>query len=108
VNPKSDHLVVLVTAPLLPVARKLAGKILSARLAACVNLLPAIESHYRWQGKIERGGEVLMLVKTRREKLKDLRRLIKRHHPYETPEIIALPIVGGSKKYLKWIDESLQ
>lgn len=107
-NPKSCHLLVLVTAPLLPVARKLAGKILAARLAACVNLLPGVESHYWWQGKLECSGEVLMLIKTTGDQLKPLRRLIKRHHPYETPEFIALPITSGSKKYLKWIEASVR
>lgn len=98
---------VLVTAPLLPVARKLTGKILDARLAACVNLLPAIESHYWWKGKLERSGEVLMLIKTTNAQLKALRRLVKKHHPYETPEFIALPIESGSKKYLKWLEASV-
>lgn len=89
-------------------ARKLAGKILAARLAACVNLLPGVESHYWWQGKLECSGEVLMLIKTTGDHLKPLRRLIKRHHPYETPEFIALPITSGSKKYLKWIEASVR
>jgi periplasmic divalent cation tolerance protein len=108
VNLKSSFKIVLVTAPLLPVARKLAGKILAARLAACVNLLPGVESHYWWQGKLERGNEILMLIKTTADQLKPLRRLIKRHHPYETPEFIALPVTSGSRKYLKWIEASVQ
>jgi len=97
----------LVTAPLLPVARKLAGKILAAKLAACVNVLPAMESHFWWKGRLERSGEVLLLIKTTSAQLKRLRRLVKSHHPYETPEFIALPIASGSKKYLKWIEASV-
>lgn len=97
----------LVTAPILAIARKLAGQILTRKLAACVNILPAVESHYWWQGKITRSGEVLMLIKTTADQLKALRRLIKRAHPYDTPEFIALPIASGSKKYLKWIEASL-
>lgn len=98
---------VLVTAPLLPVARKLAEKILNARLAACVNLLPSVESHYWWKGKLERSAEVLMLIKTTSAQLKRLRRVVKSHHPYETPEFIALPIASGSKKYLKWLEAAV-
>lgn len=97
----------MVTAPLLPVARKLADRILAAKLAACVNLLPAIESHYWWKGKRECSSEVLLLIKTTSAQLKRLRRLVKSHHPYETPEFIALPIASGSKKYLKWLEASV-
>ncbi len=98
----------MVTAPLLPVARKLADRILTAKLAACVNLLPAIESHYWWKGKLECSSEVLLLIKTTSAQLKRLRRLVKSHHPYETPEFLALPIESGSKKYLKWIEASVK
>lgn len=98
----------MVTAPLLPIARKLAGQILTKKLAACVNIIPGVESHYWWEGKITRSGEVLLIIKTTGEQLKPLRRLIKRIHPYETPEFIALPIESGSKKFLKWIEASVQ
>jgi periplasmic divalent cation tolerance protein len=106
VNPASRFHLVLVTAPLLPVARKLAGQILTAKLAACVNILPGVQSHYWWKGRIEKSGEVLMLIKTTAARLRPLRRLVKRHHPYEVPEFIAVPIEKGGKKYLQWIEES--
>jgi periplasmic divalent cation tolerance protein len=107
VNTKARFQVVLVTAPLLPVARKLTEQILRARLAACVNLLPAVESHYWWEGKLEKSGEVLLLIKTTANHLKALRRLVKRNHPYTTPEFIALPVASGSKKYLKWLEAAV-
>ncbi len=106
-NLKSKCQIVLVTAPLLPIARKLTQQILTAKLAACVNILPAVESHYWWQGKLTRSGEVLLLIKTTSDHLKALRRLVKRNHPYETPEFVALDIDSGSKKYLQWIADSV-
>jgi periplasmic divalent cation tolerance protein len=98
--------VVLVTAPDLKTARKLAKAALQARLVACANLVPRIESHYRWQGKLERGREVLMVLKTTRGRLPALEKLILAEHPYDTAEFIVLPIQGGAKRYLRWVDES--
>jgi periplasmic divalent cation tolerance protein len=94
---------VLVTAPDLKTARSLAKATLSARLAACANLVPKIESHYRWQGKIESSGEVLMILKTAQSKLAALEKLILSRHPYDTPEFLVLPLGAGSKKYLDWL-----
>jgi periplasmic divalent cation tolerance protein len=98
--------VVLVTAPDLKTARKLAKAALQARLVACVNLVLRIESHYRWQGKLERGREVLMVLKTTRVRLVALEKLILTEHPYDTAEFIVLPVQGGAKRYLRWLDES--
>jgi periplasmic divalent cation tolerance protein len=95
--------VVLMTAPTLVVARKLACVALEARLAACVNLLPRLESHYWWEGRMESSREVLLILKTTRANLASLERLLVREHPYETPECVALPITRGSKRYLDWI-----
>ena len=95
--------VVLVTAPDLKTARALARAALSARLVACANLLPKIESHYRWQGKIASGTEVLLVLKTARSKLAALEKLILAGHPYDTPEFLALPVSAGNKKYLGWL-----
>lgn len=95
--------VVLVTAPDLKTARALARAALSARLVACANLLPKIESHYRWQGKIASGTEVLLVLKTARSKLAALEKLILAGHPYDTPEFLALPVSLGNKKYLDWL-----
>ncbi len=107
VKSKSRYQLVMVTAPLLPVARKLAEKILTARLAACINVVPGLESHFWWKGKRNSCREVLLLIKTTSDRLKPLRRLVKNHHPYDTPEFIALPIESGSKKYLKWLESSV-
>jgi periplasmic divalent cation tolerance protein len=93
------HHVIFVTAPDLTVARELASGVLENRLAACVNLVPGVESHYRWEGKLCEETEVLMLLKTTEEKLAA--------HPYDTPEFVALKIEAGSTRYLDWISESV-
>ena len=100
--------VVLVTVPDLKLARRLAQSVLRARLAACVNLLPRMESHYWWQGKLETGTEVLMILKTTRRRLATLEQHILERHPYDTPEVIVLPLTGGTKRYLDWITASVK
>jgi periplasmic divalent cation tolerance protein len=95
--------VVLVTAPHLKAARRLARVALRARLAACANLIAGLESHYWWRGKIETGSEVLILFKTRARHLAKLEKLILKEHPYETPEFVALELAGGNERYLKWL-----
>ena len=95
--------IVLVTAPDLKTARALAKAALSARLIACANLVPKIESHYRWQGKIESSAEVLLILKTQKSKLPALEKLVLAKHPYDTPEFIVLPLSAGNKKYLDWL-----
>jgi periplasmic divalent cation tolerance protein len=95
--------IALVTAPDLKTARRLARAALDARLIACANLIPRIESHYRWQGKIERGAEVLMLLKTTRKSMAKLEKLIVAEHPYGTPEFIFVPLSGGNRRYLGWL-----
>jgi len=94
---------VLVTAPDTKVARRLARAALKARLAACANLIPRVESHYWWRGKIEAGGEVLLLFKTRASRLRELERLILDLHPYDTPEFVALQLTAGTERYLAWL-----
>jgi len=98
---------VLVTAPDLKVARRLADAALQARLIACANLIPRIESHYWWQGKVESGNEVLLLLKTTTARLKPLERLVLAKHSYDTPEFIALPISRINKRYAAWLRASL-
>ena len=95
--------IVLVTAPDLKTARALAKAALSARLIACANLVPKIESHYRWQGKIESSAEVLLVLKTQKSKLAALEKLVLAKHPYDTPEFLVLPVSAGNKKYLDWL-----
>ena len=97
---------VLSTAPDQETARKIADALLSRRLAACVNILPGLVSLYRWEGEVQKDQEVQLLIKTRTSLLKDdLIPLIKELHPYQVPELISLPIVGGSEDYLDWIRE---
>jgi periplasmic divalent cation tolerance protein len=102
-KPVNSFSIVLVTAPDLKTARTLAKSALKARLVACANLFPKIESHYWWQGKIETGAEVLLMFKTQKDKLATLEKLILARHPYDTPEFIVLPINSGSRKYLDWL-----
>jgi periplasmic divalent cation tolerance protein len=99
--------VVLVTAPDLKTGRKLARWALEERLVACANLIPRIESHYWWQGTIEHGAEVLLVMKTATSRLGALERLIAARHPYDTPEFLVLPISRGSRRYLDWVHKSL-
>jgi len=100
--------VVLVTAPDLKTGRKLARAALAARLIACANLVPRVESHYWWQGKIEAGAEVLLVMKTTTARLGALEKLILAKHPYDTPEFIAVPVSRGSRRYLDWVQESVE
>lgn len=100
--------VVLVTAGSLAEARRLARFALRNRLAACVSLLPRIESWYWWRGKVTRSREVLLLIKTHTAQLEALYRCLKSHHSYEVPEFLALPVDRGARSYLRWLEESLQ
>jgi periplasmic divalent cation tolerance protein len=102
-KPAAKFAVVLVTAPDLKTARVLAKVALQARLIACANLIPKIESHYRWQGKIESGTEVLLVLKTQKSKLAALEKLIVARHPYDTPEFVVLSLSAGNKRYLDWL-----
>jgi len=101
----TDSIVVLITAPNEEVAATIAHDVLNSRLAACVNIIRGVRSIYLWQGKVEDEGEVLMVVKTRKELFRDLEERVKGLHPYTVPEIIALPIVAGSEGYLGWLSE---
>ena len=99
---------VLSTAPDLKTARKLARAALAARLIACANLVPKIESHYWWQGKMESGAEVLLLLKTQKSKLAALEKLVLAKHPYDTPEFVVVPLAAGNRRYLAWLAASCQ
>ena len=87
-------------------ARRLARLALKARLIACANLVPKIESHYRWRGKLEQSVEVLMVMKTTQARAAALEKLIVAEHPYDTPEFVVLKLAGGAKKYLAWLAEN--
>ncbi|MBS1787492.1 MAG: divalent-cation tolerance protein CutA [Acidobacteria bacterium] len=88
-------------------AERLAQLLIEAELAACVQVLPQITSVYRWQGKVEQACESLMLIKTTRTVYSELEAEIKRNHPYQTPEIIALHVEDGSAEYLGWLMASV-
>jgi periplasmic divalent cation tolerance protein len=100
--------IVLVTAPDLKTARRLTRAALDARLIACANLIPRIESHYRWQGKMERSAEILMMIKTTKARLAKLEKLLLSLHPYDTPEFLVLPVRGGNRRYLNWLRKECQ
>ena len=99
--------IVLVTAPDLKVARRLAQGALHEKLIACANILPKIESHYWWQGKVESGAEVLIVFKSTKKKLAAFEKFVLANHPYDTPEFVVLPLAAGSKRYLDWITASV-
>jgi periplasmic divalent cation tolerance protein len=86
-------------------ARRIAGVLVEKRLAACVQIVGPISSVYRWQGKVESAREWQCQIKTRQALLDDLSESIREVHPYEVPEIIAVPIVAGSRDYLTWLEE---
>ena len=95
--------VVLMTAPNGEVAREIARTLVAERLAACVNIVPGVESIYRWEGKVEQEAEVLLIAKTREECCAGLEKRVGALHPYEVPEIVCLPIEGGSSAYMDWV-----
>lgn len=95
--------VVLVTAPNGRVAQRLARALVEQRLAACVNVLPRIASHYRWEGRLCRDTESLLLIKTSSRLMPALSRFVKARHPYKLPEVISLAIAEGSPAYLDWL-----
>jgi len=105
-NVPDNFAVVMVTAPDMDLARRLAKAGLEAKLAACVNIVPAIESIYWWEGKLESSNEALVIFKTRQEMLPKLERIVGDVHSYDTPEFVALPLIAGSRKYLAWIEEN--
>ena len=102
-----DPIVVFITAPNVEEATRLADLLIGAHLAACVQILPEMESVYRWQGKIERQSEILLIAKTTAAKFAELEREVRALHSYETPEIVAIPLVAGSTPYLEWLTNSL-
>ena len=105
----NDLILVLCTFPDLGKARETATALIESQLAACVNLIPAVESIYRWQGAVESAVEVPLLIKTTAAAYPALEAAIRERHPYDVPEIIALPITAGLPAYLNWLaDETRQ
>ena len=101
-------LLVLTNCPDVEVADRIARTIVEQRLAACVNRLAPVESVYRWQGALERVTEVPLLIKTTRERYAEIEQAIRALHPYEVPEIIAMPISAGLASYLRWVADETQ
>jgi periplasmic divalent cation tolerance protein len=104
---RKDLCVVLVTAASRREARAIAQTVLKAKLAACVNIVPSIESHYWWRGRLDSAAEFLLVIKTARQSFAKISKLVRAKHSYQTPEIIALPVVAVEKAYADWWCESL-
>jgi periplasmic divalent cation tolerance protein len=102
---KPEYLVVFITTSSYEEARKIADTLVARKKAACVNIVPRVNSLFRWKGKIEEAEESLMVVKTRAKLFPDVVSQVKSIHSYEVPEIIALPIVEGNPDYLEWLEK---
>ena len=103
----SEQVVVLITAGSKEEADRIANALVAEMMAACVNVIPGVTSVYRWQGEVQRAREWLLVAKSRIEVLNDVIRRVKELHSYDVPEIIALPLAGGSDSYLRWIDNEV-
>jgi len=105
---ETGKIVIFVTTSSEPEAHKIADLLLTKRKAACVNIVPKVESSFWWQGKLDSAQESLLIIKTKTSLLSEIIDLVKTAHSYEVPEIVALPIVGGNKDYLNWIDDEVR
>jgi periplasmic divalent cation tolerance protein len=103
----SEHVLALSTVGKREDADRLARALVEARLAACVNIVPGLTSVYRWKDAVESDPEHLLVIKTRRDRLDDMRTALLAQHPYEVPELVVLPIEGGSPAYLAWLDAAV-
>jgi periplasmic divalent cation tolerance protein len=101
------HVVILVTAGSAKEAQRIAANLIKNKLAACVNIISGIQSVFWWKGKADKAKESLLMIKSKRFLLPRIIKAVRAVHSYEVPEIIALPIVGGERKYLRWIDDSV-
>lgn len=102
------YIVILVTAKDKKEAQKISAGLIKAKLAACVNIIAKVDSLFFWEAKIDRAKESLLVIKSKKEKLPRIIKLIKSLHSYKVPEIIALPVIFGDRPYLRWIDASLR
>ncbi len=98
-----EYTVILSTVPDVEKGADLAKSLVEHKLAACVNIVPGIRSIYMWKGKVEDDSEALMIIKSRRDYIQKIVTLLEKMHPYDTPEIIGLPIIEGNKDYLDWV-----
>ena len=104
----TEALVVLITAPSPEEGEAIARALVEEKLAACVNVIPGVTSLYRWRGELQREGEVLLVVKSRRGLFDRLAARVRELHSYQVPEIIALPVILGDEDYLRWLSEATQ
>jgi periplasmic divalent cation tolerance protein len=104
----TDKVVILVTAASREECKKIARHLVEIKLAACVNIIPSVESIFHWEGKVADDEEFLMLIKSTRELFPEIKAEISRLHTYHTPEIICLPIIEGSRNYLQWVGDSVK
>jgi periplasmic divalent cation tolerance protein len=102
---EAELLLVLTTAPDAEAAQRLGRALVEERLVACASVVPGLTSIFRWQGRIQSDGEVLLLLKTQRARLSQLERRLPELHPYEVPELLALSVAGGLEKYCEWVVE---
>ena len=103
---QTEYVVVMTTLPADADAAQLGRALVDARLAACVNVLPVMDSVYRWEGAVEEGRERQLLIKTARARVPELWARLRDLHPYDVPEFIVVPIVDGNDAYLRWVGES--
>lgn len=89
-------------------AERIARSLVEKGVAACVNVVPGVVSFYRWKGRLERDAEVLLVIKTRGERFEELKTALLAEHPYEVPELVALPITAGHERYLEWLADSVR
>ena len=102
----ADRIIILITAGSEEEAHKIAKLVVNQKKAACVNIVPRVDSLFRWKGKIDSAHESLLLVKTRASLVSEIISLVRQAHSHDVPEIIALPIIDGSEEYLKWLDSA--
>ncbi|KYN98276.1 putative cutA [Plasmodium gaboni] len=107
-NQESPFIAVYVTTPSKEVAEKISYVLLEEKLVSCVNIIPGILSLYHWKGEIAKDNEVLMMIKTKKHLFEEIVKFVKSNHPYEIPEVIAVPIEHGSKDYLDWVNNSVK
>ena len=105
---ETGKVVIFITASTEEEARKIAESLLGQRKAACINIVPKVDSSFWWQGKLDSAQESLLIIKTKASLLSEIIALVKSVHSYEVPEIIALPIIGGNEDYLNWMDAEVR
>ena len=96
-------IIIFVTTKNVREANRIATKLMEGKLIACANVIKGVRSIFRWQGKVDKANEILLILKSKKSCLPKIIKMVKKYHSYDVPEIIALPIIGGSKDYLNWI-----